>query len=213
MASVVRRHALGAPNMLISEIAEQAKQAYIALKKKRVEDTVLRPFLGLDFQGFQALVAQSASSQILGQVMGFVVQHNLELDLLVAGLDAEGAHLYGVTHPGILNPLETMGFAAVGSGATHAIIRLCLQRQTRGNSLAESVYNVYAAKRSSEIAPGVGRVTDMAVIKDGKTTTLADAVLDVLNDTPQGQPALDGKYLKAVQDAVQRSFSPEAQQS
>ncbi len=98
----------------IEKIAGLVKSAYVNLKKKRVEETILGPMLSADFHQFQTLVSQSSSSQILQQVLAVVMQHNMQLELIVAGTDDSGAHLFIVSHPGLVAPADTMGFAAIG---------------------------------------------------------------------------------------------------
>lgn len=88
------------PKQTTAKVAEAVKDAYADLKKKRVEETILKPLLGADFPKFQTLVSQSASSQILQQVLGLISQHNLQAELLVAGTDDTGGHLFIVSHPG-----------------------------------------------------------------------------------------------------------------
>jgi hypothetical protein len=72
--------------------------------------------IGVNFAGFATLMAQSQTSQLLQQILGLVSQHNLQTDLLVAGMDDSGAHVFAITHPGQLLPLATTGFGAIGSG-------------------------------------------------------------------------------------------------
>jgi 20S proteasome alpha/beta subunit len=45
----------------IKQIADFAARTYQEIKKKRVEDMILRPLMGIDFSQFQQLVSQSAS--------------------------------------------------------------------------------------------------------------------------------------------------------
>jgi hypothetical protein len=45
-------------------MAEAARQAYEDAKRKRIE-SILKPFLGVNFTQYQQLVAQSAASQLL----------------------------------------------------------------------------------------------------------------------------------------------------
>jgi len=111
--------------------AAVVKSAYVNLKKKRVEETILGPLLSADFAQFQTLVAQSSSSQILQQVVALIGQHNMQLDVLVAGTDDSGAHLFIASHPGLVAPADTLGFAAIGSGGLHAAIRLSLAQHTK----------------------------------------------------------------------------------
>jgi 20S proteasome alpha/beta subunit len=188
----------------IVEIAEAVKIAYIGLKRKRVEETILKPFLGADFAQFQTLAAQSAASQILQQVIGMIVQHNLQSEALIAGIDDSGSHLFIVGHPGILIPLDTSGYAAIGSGALHAAVRLSLAQHTKVASLVDTVYNVYEAKKAAEVSPGVGnKFTDLAVIKAGKVIFAKQAIFDALEKAHKEKPSLtveEQQELKKVCD-------------
>jgi 20S proteasome alpha/beta subunit len=165
----------------IDHVTEQVKVAYVTHKQSRVEETILRPLLGADFRGFQTLVSQSAGSQILQQVLMAISQHNLQTDILIAGFDENGHHLYIVTHPGIHQPHDTLGFTAIGSGALHAAVGLALRAQNKASALPDTVLNVYQAKKAAEVAPGVGKRTDMAILKDGKIRLSATKVFDILD--------------------------------
>jgi hypothetical protein len=179
-----------APRQPVSKIAETVKAAYVELRKKRVEEAILRPLLGADFGQFQALVAQSSASQILQQVMAMISQHNMQLDVLIAGTDDSGGHLLVATNPGQLLPVDTTGFAAIGTGGLHAAVRLSLGQHSRVASLMDAVYNVYEAKKAAEVAPGVGKLTDMAVVSGGKITFAASALFDVLEKVHKEKPSL-----------------------
>lgn len=185
----------------MAAIADMAKAAYASHKKRRVEETILAPYLGTDFPGFQALVAQSAASQVLGQVLGMVAQHNLQLEVLIAGLDDTGAHLVVVNHPGQVVPMNSTGFVAVGSGGIHAGVRMSLGQHTPSATLTDTLYNVYEAKRAAEVAPGVGPLTDMAVIKEEKTFPVSSELFKVLEDIHKDRPTPSADELKRLKEA------------
>jgi hypothetical protein len=126
----------------------------------------------------------------LGAVLGLISQHNLQLEILVAGTDDSGSHLFTVLHPGILLPLETTGYGAIGSGGVHAAVRLSLGQQNKQASLVDTVYNVYEAKKAAEVAPGVGTLTDMAIIKDGKVRFVKPAMFTVLEKVHKEKPIM-----------------------
>ena len=196
----------GMGKLAISQVGEVVKAAYMELKRKRAEETILIPFLGANFSAFQTLAAGSAGSQILQQVLGMVTQHNLKTDLLIAGFDDGGHHLFAVTHPGTLVPMDMLGFTAIGSGGLHAAIRLSLGGQSKSSALADTVLTVYQAKQAAEVAPGVGKRTDMAILKDGKVC-LAGAelfnILDGIQRAPQSvTPEERGLIEKACLDHV-----------
>lgn len=187
------------PKQPVAQIASSVKDSYSNYKFRRIEETILRPLLGANFKEFQELAAKSAASQILTQVLGLVSQHNLGCDLLIAGIDDSGAHIFAVTHPGILIPLETTGFGTIGSGGLHAGVRMSLAQHTKDASLVETVYNVYEAKRAAEVAPGVGNLTDLAIITDGKTHFAGPEMLRELDTAHKEKPALGANEQSALE--------------
>lgn len=189
------------PKQKIAKLAEMTKIAYAELKKSAVEETILKPLLGVDFAQFQGLVGQSSASQILQQVVGMIMQHNLQLDILVAGSDDSGSHLFLVTHPGVLMPMDTNGFVAIGSGGLHAAVRLSLGQHTKTTSLVETVHSVYEAKKAAEVAPGVGKLTDMAIIKNGRISTVDDKLFNTLESVHKEKPSLSVEDRKLLQEA------------
>lgn len=197
------------PRQPVKDIAEAIKQSYARHKQRRVEDNILRPLLGADFAQFQNMVAQSPTSTVLQQILGFIMQHNLNTDLLVAGLDDAGAQVFVVTHPGQLLPLATTGFGAVGSGAVHAGVRMSLAQHTSSASLVETLYNVYEAKRASEVAPGVGKLTDLAVIHGGKIFFVGVEMLKALDTAHKEKPALSKHEQEALKKACDELIKPE----
>lgn len=186
----------------VASIAEQVRATYAQLKRKRVEETILRPYLGADFQQFQELIAKSPASQILAQVTGLLVQHNLQTDMLIAGSDDTGHHLFAVTHPGTCHHMNTLGFTAIGSGAVHAGISLALNRHTVADSVAKTVYRVYEAKTAAEVSPGVGKLTDMAIIRGGKINFVTQQSLEVLARVHKGHPDLSDDEERSISESL-----------
>jgi ATP-dependent protease HslVU (ClpYQ) peptidase subunit len=197
--ALVSGRATTPPVRKVAELGEVIQQAYVGFKRRRVEDTILKPLLGADYDRFQALVAQSPSSAILVQTMGLIMQHNLQLDILLVGTDDTGSHLFVVTHPGVLLSLNTTGFAAIGTGGLHAGVRMSLAQHTKDASLVETIYNVYEAKRAAEVAPGVGKLTDLAVITNGAVKTAEKSLLDTLDQLHK--PTLSVPELKRLREA------------
>ncbi len=188
-------------NLPVGQVAQAVQESYSQHKQRRVEDTILRPLLGATFQQFQTMVSQSPSSQILQQVLAVIGQHNLNTDILVAGMDDAGAHLFAVQHPGVLLPLATTGFGAIGSGGLHAGVRMSLSQHTRAATLVDTIYNVYEAKRASEVAPGVGKLTDLALIHNGRISFAGPDLMKALEHAHKEKPAPS----KAEQDAIKKA--------
>jgi 20S proteasome alpha/beta subunit len=107
---------------------------------------------------------------------------NLGTDMIVAGVDDQGAKVAYVWNPGTLAWLDKLGYAAIGSGGIHATTRLSLGSQTRDSGLAETIYRVYEAKRAAEVAPGVGPETDLAIVEKQAIRTCGSATLTKLQE-------------------------------
>jgi ATP-dependent protease HslVU (ClpYQ) peptidase subunit len=60
--------AVDRPQMAVA--AELARQAYEDTKRKRVEDSILKPCLGVTFPAFQGMLVQASASQLLAQILG-----------------------------------------------------------------------------------------------------------------------------------------------
>lgn len=198
----VQRTVAGASRPTVEFVAEQVRAAYEQLKQRRVEETILRPWLGANFQQFQELIVKASASQILAQVMGMVSQHNMQTDMLVAGSDDSGHHLFIVTHPAIMFHMNTMGYATIGSGAMHAGISLSLNKHTASDTLERALYRVYEAKKAAEVSPGVGRLTDIAVIRDGKFAFVTAKTLEALAKVHKEHPDLASDEQKGITESL-----------
>jgi 1-aminocyclopropane-1-carboxylate deaminase/D-cysteine desulfhydrase-like pyridoxal-dependent ACC family enzyme len=94
--------------------------------------------------------------------------------------------------------MQTTGFSAIGTGGTHAAVRISLARQTPDVKLPETVYNVYKGKRASEVAPGVGKLTDMAVITAKGVAFIAEEDVTKMADFHKKEPGLTSSELSEL---------------
>ena len=89
----------------------------------------------------------------------------LDIDLLIVGVDITGAHLYQINDPGIATCFDAIGYAAIGSGLPHAEGFLAEADYSPQVSVNRAIWLAYVAKRRSERAPGVGSTyTDILTI-------------------------------------------------
>jgi hypothetical protein len=147
----------------VADIAQALGQGFGAARGQKLEQQRLS-LRGLTLQTFYANHT-SLNQNIVALLDNQMSQYNLGLELLLAGVDPSGAHIYSVMHPGPPENLhDTIGYAAVGSGTIHALQSLIGFGHSADAEYHQTVFRVYAAKRRSEVAPGVGLDTDMAVI-------------------------------------------------
>lgn len=102
--------------------------------------------------------------------------------------------------------MDTVGTSAIGSGGMHASVRLSLGRQTKEIKIPETIFSVYEAKRASEVAPGVGKVTDMAVLNEKGVTFLPETVFKALDSIERQKPSLTATELKKLSEACDGAF-------
>lgn len=152
----------GAPS--VQQVAAQAALHYAALRREQLEIELFVP-RGLTMEQFYTELQQKLNPQITFNMDNYVAAFDYGVELLVAGVDDTGGHVFSIGNPGGgYNDSLPVGYLAVGSGALHAIQSLIGARHTGARSLDETIFAVYMAKRRSEVAPGVGHDTDLWVI-------------------------------------------------
>jgi len=97
---------------------------------------------------------------------------------------------------------DDTGFCSVGSGTNASATPLLAKSFHKQMSIEEGIFAAYESKRIAEIAYGVGRQTDMAIIrKDGKPKFLSKRVIDGLERIYQkriGIPETDKKAIAGL---------------
>jgi hypothetical protein len=159
---------LGADAHTTKEVAGSLTRVLMEDHVGRAERLVLYPY-GVSFEEFKtrgaAIFQPAVYKEIADRLWGFGVN---PVEFLVCGVD-EAAHIYRVHYHGVnggdwLELCDGNGFQAGGAGAVQATTVLAMAGQSRDDSVSQTIYNVYVAKRSAESAPGVGMATDMVVM-------------------------------------------------
>ncbi|HEY5304324.1 MAG TPA: hypothetical protein VIJ86_09740 [Acidimicrobiales bacterium] len=180
LAHAVAQEFFGAsPNT--AEVAARLAQRYVEMRRGELEHQILS-LRGLDLQKYYG-GHQSLNGNITAMLDNQMAQYNLGIELLVAGVDAGGAHIYSIDNPGQPErEHDVIGYAAIGSGGIHALQAMIGFRHSPTTPLKETVFQVYAAKRRAEVAPGVGIDTDIAIISANGSVVLDEPTLSKLKD-------------------------------
>jgi hypothetical protein len=193
----------------LHDLIESVRNIYSEVRSRKAEQLVISPILGADFETARIkgrslpdyLDKQQGAYQ---QVTMLQSQQNFGSDIILAGIDESGAHICQISHPGIAMAFQKLGYATIGSGAIHAMLRLSLVGQTTRRGLVETLADVYIAKRQAEVAPGVGNTTDMAIIhSNGGICDCSRKVMEELDTIYQsfaGRPSLDLSSLQKIYD-------------
>ncbi|MDD5427976.1 MAG: hypothetical protein PHI58_01935 [Candidatus Omnitrophica bacterium] len=176
----------GKSGATIRQIAEALKNVYFQVHTERAENVILRP-RGLTLAEYKQNGAQQIPLQAYMNIDNLFWTFGINVvEFIIAGVDSTGAHLFRIYYSGIaggnwLEWCDRIGFRAIGSGALHSAILLSLDGQHKNTALEQTIYNIYSAKKSAEVAPGVGPSTDIAVITSSKVDFLSTTAIDKLS--------------------------------
>ena len=145
----------------ISKITEIIRSYFTALRTKPVEKRLFKRY-GLTLEEFRANKAR-LDPDVVSHLNRQLKTANFDLNVIIAGADPTGAHIFHVFNPGKAECLDDIGYGAVGSGKEGAIASLKSKYSTRLN-LPDTIRVVFEAKREAQLAPGVGKATDIGVI-------------------------------------------------
>jgi len=171
----IRRRIAADPEVWVSvkEVAELYCQRYRELLRSRAEAAILHP-LNLTLSSF--LTKQSKlSPELVISLADKLSTYDFDshLEVLFIGNDHEGpdeksvyVHLYA-TDGDKLSDLTSVGFAAIGIGKSHAESQFMFSGHWPSKPFEETFLLAYTAKKRAEVAPGVGKDTDMVVIGPG----------------------------------------------
>jgi ATP-dependent protease HslVU (ClpYQ) peptidase subunit len=165
-------------------------------KLRRSESSILAP-LNLDRDKF-ILVQDTMNSEVVNRISEDLINFPVpELDVIIAGIDLRFGHplpsIY-LIRDGDMTCADSVGFAAIGSGARHAESQLMLARHNYDTPNSEALLTLFTGKKDSEIAPGVGAETDMWA----------------LGPNVGQRFYIEGPLLKKIEDEYKRLKSKEA---
>ena len=184
----------------VREVAAAVEGCFIEHRQALAEKSVLKR-VGLDYETFLEK-QQNLSDALILALSAEYQSIELGVELLVAGIDSSGAHLYEISDPGTARCFDSIGYAAIGSGLPHAEGFLTEADYSPEIPLNRGVWFAYVAKRRSERAPGVGsRFTDILTIDaDNGASFLSQRSLE----------QLDSIYHVYLQELAKASFSVES---
>ena len=160
-------------------IAQLTADVYKKIRLMRVQNEVFDT-RGIALQAFYAGTQEQPNSYIAKDIDKQVTEYNLEVSLLVAGYDNNGAHLYFVGNPGNMPlPCRPGNQFTAGEGSTLAQLSLW-ETGFHGESLRKTILAAYIAKCRSERANSVGAGTDMMVIDQDGAREMTEADLGSL---------------------------------
>ncbi|SDS12993.1 hypothetical protein [Bradyrhizobium canariense] len=152
-------------NVFVEEIAEMYAEEFGIYRRKRAEKQFLAP-LNLNLDNF--LIKQNEMFQDLAfDLTNKLLNATIGSDAIITGIDNTGAHIFRIHDPGIATCLDTAFFGAIGIGEPHASSQFMLAKFEKRWPVERTLFLTYSAKTLAEAAAGVGKQTDMVVIRPG----------------------------------------------
>lgn len=186
----------------VKDAVESYVNAYNKAKALRVRNAVLIP-RRLDDDTFISRQSEMHSDFILETTRqinlcesDFREVHGVET--IITGIDDNGTHIYAIFGNHV-TCCDSIGFAAVGIGGRHAESQFMMARHNPHSHRDETLLLTYMAKKRSEVAPGVGRGTDMFTIGP---TAGSLAMLENIPDFDMNR--IDSIYKKMEQEQAKR---------
>jgi hypothetical protein len=193
-----------APESPVADVAASYALEYARLRQERNERKHLTP-LGLTTDTFAG--ATGAMSPVLAmQLANDLRWAELGCEALICGTDRFGAHIFVVKDPGLVDCADSVGFASIGIGSPHAETILMDAGYTRNALLSNALLLLYTAKRRAEVAPGVGRETDIAVVSSDRPAPVfvGSAIQNQLEAIYARQKRAEAKVHRAALKAIDR---------
>jgi hypothetical protein len=158
------------PQVSPSQASVALSEAYHLVRKRQIENRFLRTY-DMTMKQFLAKGKDTFPENHYLNIIYEIDRYNLGCQFLAAGFMSDGSPLpsfFTVTNPGEYVSQDTIGYCAIGSGATNSISYLARRNQSVFETYERSLYKAIAAKHLAEKAPGVGPETLVIVQELGK---------------------------------------------
>ncbi|MFC1936937.1 hypothetical protein ACFLWY_00085 [Chloroflexota bacterium] len=153
----------GSNTVTVSHAAENVRKTYQEIRKRHIIRNELES-RGLDLDTYYEN-QQKLVPPIIQMVDEQLRTWNPEVEIIVAGKDNSGCHIYAIRNPGDTLCHDSIGFVAIGSGAPHALYSLIESNYKKTMDKDEVIRLVKQAKLRSEVAPGVGAATSEVFVE------------------------------------------------
>jgi hypothetical protein len=147
--------------LTIKSMAETYQEQIDLAIRRRAERRILSPF-GLTSDSYLSRQQESGDGFVRDLSREILNYQGPAMDGIVCGVDASGPHIFTVDNHSV-SCRDHVGFASIGVGFWHANSQMMNFRHGPRSSLADTLLNVFFAKKQAEIAPGVGEATDMYI--------------------------------------------------
>lgn len=168
-----------------ADIANIVAQVYSECRDECLENELFKP-KGFTRKEFYESYQTKLLPQLAFQLDQTVSTFDYGVQLIVAGVDDIGSHAYTIANPGnTAIDVHQISYTSIGSGGLHATQALIGFGHSGVQDLNKTIFCTFAAKKRAEVAPGVGRDTDLFVITDSGIKELSRDEINILEEIYQ----------------------------
>lgn len=191
------------------QIAEYGVHALQEVVQETINRQVMSPH-ELDLSTFNRMQAQMNPQVVQGIYQDITRKRDEvlnQVNILLAGVDSDGAHLYNILHND-MSRNDSIGYLTVGSGAEPANSAFIRTRYDDSCDISDALLSVAEAKAQAEEAQGVGREMDMAVLQNDGRRSLSDDEVGEIQDIYQTVTRAEREAREETMAQHNYSFSP-----
>ncbi|MFX1499928.1 MAG: hypothetical protein ACFFDH_03070 [Promethearchaeota archaeon] len=168
-------------DITIRDIARITKEKYILHRSREIGERYLAARNINNIDEFYEKIMNLPPN--IGMYLDDKIEnYDFDLEVLIGGIDQNGAHIYNIVNPGCVNCFDSIGYCAIGSGEQHSILSLISYNYDPHLSTNSALYIIYEAKKIAEKAPGVGKETVLALLTDKGLYEISNTVIQELED-------------------------------
>jgi 20S proteasome alpha/beta subunit len=149
----------------VSGVAHKISNAYAEKLREAIDTQILQKY-SLDLDKFNAQ-QRVLDPTFVGSVIETINNASLGVEILVVGKDGERPQLFKMLQNGAIEDGTPIGYACIGSGASHANLSLIESEAHAAHDRGSIIYALIKAKKKAEFDPNVGHMSSMVLVNDG----------------------------------------------
>lgn len=161
-------------------IQKTIQHKFIKKRNEIIEQKVLSP-LFLDKNFIQKSLEKPLDNPFIKTILMQILETKLDSAILLIGFEENKAQISKISD-GDIYEFRNINFHAIGSGAQQAQNTLLFQKHSIEDNLLTTFYNVYKAKKNSEVKQGVGIETEIGYLNEDKMFMLTKKDINILNN-------------------------------
>lgn len=148
-----------------SQVKERIFRNMKSIRNEAIRNEVYNRFnINSDF--VTNMINQPIQNPIANNILETISGFNLETSIMLIGFDENNnAQISEINENGMID-FRDIQFHSIGSGTVQALNTLLFQRQHCNEKLSSTIYNVFKAKKNAEVSEGVGKETEILILKN-----------------------------------------------